>query len=119
MTPMQDALTGRLRSALADEPAVREMSMFGGRAFMVNEKMVVSAQKDGGLLVRVDPNRHADLLCQAGAAQAEMGAGRDMGPGWIAVSSAVLGDDEALSSWVGIALEHNRIVTGEGRARRS
>ncbi|WP_454172399.1 hypothetical protein [Microbacterium maritypicum] len=54
MTPDQTVLVERVRALIADEPVVREVSMFGGRSVMVNEKMIVSALKDGGLLVRVD-----------------------------------------------------------------
>lgn len=49
MTPEQNALVERLRELLTGEAVLREVSMFGGRAFMVNEKMVVSAGKDGSL----------------------------------------------------------------------
>ncbi|WP_375001948.1 TfoX/Sxy family protein [Aeromicrobium sp. CTD01-1L150] len=112
MTPGQAALIERLRALLADEPVVREVSMFGGRSVMVNEKMIVSALKDGGLLVRVDADRHGELLGGPGAVQAEMGPGRDMGPGWIEVEPEAISDDEQLSSWLGIAMEYNRAVTG-------
>lgn len=117
----QDNLVARIRGLLAAEPVVREVSMFGGRAFMVNEKMIVSAQKDGGLLVRVAAERDAECLKRPGAARAEMGAGRDMGPGWIDVASDAISDagsggetsdgGMALASWVEIALEYNREVT--------
>ncbi|GAA4284164.1 hypothetical protein GCM10022261_16950 [Brevibacterium daeguense] len=88
--------------------------MFGGRSFMVNEKMAFSAAKDGGLLVRVPPDRHAALLSVPGARQAEMGAGRDMGPGWIAVGAESIDDDESLSFWFAVAMDFNRAVTGGG-----
>ncbi|MFT4231595.1 MAG: transcriptional regulator [Leucobacter sp.] len=61
MTPEQTAPAERIRRLLADEPTTREVSMFGGRSFMVNEQMIVSAQKDGGLLVRVAADRHEEL----------------------------------------------------------
>lgn len=86
--------------------------MFGGRSIMINEKMILSASKDGGLLVRVDADRHRELLERPGATQAEMGSGRDMGPGWIQVAAAAIDGDEALSGWIAVALEHNRAVTG-------
>jgi len=111
MTPSRDALVERLRDLLAEQPVLREVSMFGGRSFMVNEKLAVCALKDGGLLVRVAADRHEELLDRPGAAQAEMGPGRDMGPGWIEVAPSALGD-EALSAWVDLALAHNRAVTG-------
>lgn len=112
MTPEQKNLVERLRTLLTHEAIVREVSMFGGRSIMVNEKMIVSALKDGGLLVRVDADQHDELLRQPGAAQAVMGPGRDMGPGWIEVTAATIGDDEALKSWVDTAMAFNRVVTG-------
>lgn len=112
MTPEQDALIVQLRTLLADEPVLREVSMFGGRSVMVNEKMIVSALKDGGLLVRVDSARHDELLARPGARQAEMGPGRDMGPGWIEVEAATIENDEQLSAWVRIAMDYNSQVTG-------
>ncbi|EKU46275.1 TfoX/Sxy family protein [Brevibacterium casei] len=112
MTPEQGALVDRLRALLADEPAVREVAMFGGRSFMVSEKIAVSALKSGSLLVRIDADRHDELVGRPGARQAEMGAGRTMGPGWIDVAATAIGDDAGLSAWVDAALEHNRAVTG-------
>lgn len=79
---------------------------------MVNEKMIVSALKDGGLLVRADADHHDELLSKPGAVQAEMGSGRDMGPGWLEVATDAISDDEQLASWVGIAMDYNRAVTG-------
>lgn len=114
MTPAQTDLVERLRDLLADEPVMREVSMFGGRSIMVDEKMIVSALKDGGLLVRVAAERHDELLGKPGAEQAEMGAGRDMGPGWIEVGAGAIEDDASLSYWIGVALEYNRSVTGGG-----
>lgn len=112
MTEAQIHLVERIHALIATEPAVREISMFGGRTIMVNEKMIVSALKDGGLLVRVDAARHAELLGRPGAAQAEMGPGRTMGPGWIDVSADAIRDDAQLAAWIKIAMDYNRTVTG-------
>ena len=109
--PEQTELIDRIRALLADERSVREVSMFGGRCFMVNDKMVVSAGKDGGLLVRVRADKHASLLSRPGATQAEMGTGRSMGPGWITVAPAAIADEDQLSYWLDIGLEHNRVIT--------
>lgn len=110
MTQQTD-LIERLRAQFAEEPSTREVSMFGGRSFMVNDKMVVSAFKRGDLLVRVDAERHDALTRQPGATQAEMGAGRSMGPGWIAVSAAAIAGDDGLSFWLDAAMDYNRVVT--------
>ncbi|MBD5784889.1 TfoX/Sxy family protein [Cellulosimicrobium terreum] len=111
MTTQQADLVERLRALLGDEPSTREVPMFGGRSFMVDEKMVVSARKDGDLLVRVPAERHDELVSRPGAGQAEMGAGRTMGPGWISVSTTSLDTDEHLTFWLSLALEHNRATT--------
>ena len=109
--PEQTELIDRIRALLADERSVREVSMFGGRCFMVNDKIVVSAGKDGGLLVRVRTDEHDSLLSRPGAAQAEMGAGRSMGPGWITVAATAIADEEQLSYWLDVGHEHNRAIT--------
>ena len=120
MTPEQHRLVQRVRALVDDEPDVREVSMFGGRASMVNDKMIVSAGKSGDLLVRADAERHEALLDEPGATQAQMGAGRDMGPGWITVAPEAIADDERLAFWVDVARDHNRTLTGgESGGKRS
>ncbi|GAA1368696.1 TfoX/Sxy family protein [Brevibacterium luteolum] len=111
MTPAQEALVERLRILFANEPVLREVSMFDGRSFVVNEKLAVSALKSGGLLVRVGADQHAELLTRPGAQQATMGADREMGPGWIEVDAAAIDSDEGLAAWLDVAMEHNRQVS--------
>ena len=108
MTTAQTTLRDRVLELITGEGAVREVSMFGGRSVMLDEKMIVSALTDGALLDRVDADRHEELLARPGAAQAEMGAGRDMGPGWIEVAADAIADEDQLAEWIGIAMEHRR-----------
>jgi len=89
--------------------------MFGGRSFIVNDAMIASALRSGDLLVRVSSEQDGDLIEMAGAARAEMGAGRTMGLGWISVSAASITSEERLSFWVRAALEHNH---GDRKAKR-
>jgi TfoX/Sxy family transcriptional regulator of competence genes len=110
-TPQAD-LVERVRNLLTNESTTREVAMFGGRSFMVNEKMVVSALKDGDLLVRIPAERHHELVAQPGAVQAEMGAGRSMGPGWISVSKQSIANDAQLAFWLDVALRYNRETAG-------
>ena len=112
MTPEQHHLVQRVRALVDDEPDVREVSMFGGRAIMVNDKMIISAGRSGDLLVRVAADRHETLLSELGAEQARMGAGRDMGLGWITVAPEGIADDGRLAFWVDMAMRHNRAITG-------
>lgn len=92
--------------------------MFGGLAFMVDDAMVVCVMSDGDLLVRADPQRADDLLTARGARPAEMGGGRAMGKGWIAVGEDAVATDEGLDSWLGVALEYNDAKTDAGRPGR-
>ncbi|QDY65181.1 MULTISPECIES: TfoX/Sxy family protein [Glutamicibacter] len=112
MTPQQSQVVARLRSMLAAEPAAREVSMFGGRSLMVNEKMLVSVHKDGGLLVRVECGQHEEVLGWPGASQAEMGRGRIMGQGWIQVAAEAIVTDDQLAIWIRAAMDHNCKATG-------
>ena len=111
MTPEQHHLVQRILELVDEEPDVREVSMFGGRAIMVNDKMIISAGKTGDLLVRVAADRHETLLGEPGAEQAQMGAGREMGAGWITVAPEAIADDSRLTFWVDMAMRHNRAIT--------
>ena len=46
-----------------------------------------------------------------GAKQAEMGADRSMGPGWITASAESIATDEDLGFWLEVALAYNQTVT--------
>ena len=100
-------LVDRVRHALTACPSVREVKMFGGLSFMVDEKMVVCVRGDGDLLVRADPDRADELLALDGAHPAEMGAGRPMSKNWISVGQEALATEEALGFWIGVTLEYN------------
>ncbi len=107
-------LADRVRGALPEDRDVREVAMFGGLAFMVDEKMVVCVSAGGGdLLVRVSRSRDAEYLELAGARRAEMGAARSMGEGWITVDGEALAGDRALRFWTDAALACNAELTAE------
>ncbi len=106
-------LVDRVRHGLAVEPSVREVRMFGGLSFMVNDTMVVSVRSDA-LLVRADPDRADELLTTEGAQRAEMGAGRAMSKSWISVSEEAIATEESFSFWIGVALQYNARVSGTG-----
>lgn len=106
-----EPLVERVRDVLAAEPSLREVAMFGGRAFMVNDKMVVHVDKSGDLLVRADPARAAELLARPGARPAQMGPGRAMGNSWITVDRASAAAD--LDGWIEVALAyHDQLRAG-------
>jgi TfoX/Sxy family transcriptional regulator of competence genes len=111
MSAQREALAERVRAALPPDRPVREVSMFGGLSFMVDDSMVVAAGRDGDLLVRIDPARRAELLTVPGAEPALMGVDRPMGPGWIRVSHDGLTTDDQVAFWVRVGLQHSTAQT--------
>ena len=91
-------LAHRLRELLADEDAVTEKKMFGGLAFLLRGNMSVSASRNGGLLVRIDPADTAACLKRPHVSLMEMG-GRMM-DGWITVAPEGLTTKRQLAAWV-------------------
>lgn len=100
----RDALAHRLRDIVAPYGTVREVKMFGGVAFMIDERMAVAAGREGDLLVRTDPADY-DALLERGAAPALMGKDRPMGRGWLTVPPPVIQDDAELASWVRVGFD--------------
>ena len=115
--PYNAEVADRVRSALSDRDHVREVTMFGGLAFMLDERMVVCVSGGGDLLVRVGPERDAELVERPGARRAQMGRDRSMGEGWITVDEQALESDEDLQYWLDVALDFH--ARGSGKKARS
>jgi TfoX/Sxy family transcriptional regulator of competence genes len=77
-------LANRIRELIAAEPGLTEKKMFGGLAFLIDGNMSVSASREGGLLLRVDPDETDALLGKPHAAPFVM-RGREM-QGWMRVA---------------------------------
>jgi TfoX/Sxy family transcriptional regulator of competence genes len=112
--PYDTEIADRVRIALSGRDHVREVTMFGGLAFMVDERMVVCVSR-GDLLVRVAPERDAELLAKPGAQRAEMGKGRSMGEGWITVDKAALQSDDDFQYWMDVSLDFH----AQGSAKKT
>ncbi|MGA4838182.1 TfoX/Sxy family protein [Streptomyces sp. G45] len=104
-------LADRVRDALSGEHQVREVKMFGSLAFMVNGKMAATANPDGRLMLRCDPERTDALLERDGAEWPEM-RGKLMSKGWIVVADYGIETEEAFDSWMAEALDYNKKVSG-------
>jgi TfoX/Sxy family transcriptional regulator of competence genes len=91
-------LVNRLRELLAEEEGVTEKRMFGGFAFLIRRHLSVSASRNGGLLVRVDPADTDACLALPHVALMQMG-GRTM-DGWLTVEPAGLTTEGQLAAWV-------------------
>ncbi|OJV93463.1 MAG: hypothetical protein BGO47_05875 [Microbacterium sp. 67-17] len=98
----REALAARIRATIS-ETDVREMRMFGGVGFMVNDALAIVAEHGGSALVRTDPALRGDRLSR-GAIPAVMSTGRVMGDAWLRLPSAVLADDAELAEWVAVGI---------------
>jgi TfoX/Sxy family transcriptional regulator of competence genes len=93
-----EALADGVRDVLADRPDVTAKRMFGGLAFLVRGNMAVAVRGQGGLLVRVDPAEHDDLLAEPGTETMTM-RGRPI-RGWLSVAPAACASHADLAAWV-------------------
>ena len=99
-------LADRIRELLAGEPGLTEQKMFGGLAFLVAGNMAVAASGQGGLMVRVDPDRGDALIASTPARPMEM-RGRPMS-GWLRVDAADVRLDRQLAEWVTMGVTYSR-----------
>ena len=72
--------------------------MFGGLAFLIGGNMAIAASGQGGILVRVDPERSEELVATTPATVMEM-RGREMA-GWLRVEAADVPTEGELATWV-------------------
>src|SRR5690242_5857034 len=91
-------LADRIRALLSAQRGVSEKKMFGGVAFLVGGNMAIAASGQGGVLVRVDPDR-ADRLVETTVAETAVMRGRPM-QNWLRVGSDDLRTKRQLEKWV-------------------
>jgi hypothetical protein len=101
-----EALAGRIRELIGDEPNLAEKKMFGGLAFLLGGNMAIGASGEGGILVRCDPEESDRLVATTSARPMEM-RGREM-RGWLRVAPEDLRTKRQLGKWVGIGTAYAR-----------
>ena len=99
-------LADRTREVVRREDGLSERSMFGGLAFLIDDKMAVSASSKGGLLVRVDPTLTESLVSEPHIRRFEM-RGREL-DGWLQVDAEALKADGELQRWVSRGVTYAR-----------
>ena len=99
-----EVLAGRVARVLGERPELTRRRIFGGLAFLLRGNMALVVRGKGGLMVRVDPDEHDDLLAEPGTETMIM-RGRPM-RGWLVVDPAACADDAALAAWVGRGLTY-------------
>ncbi|KAA8888333.1 TfoX/Sxy family protein [Nocardia colli] len=93
-----EELADRIRLHIKPGPELSERKMFGGLAFLIGGNMAVAASRQGGLLVRVDP-QDADELLELDFVESMVMGGRDV-TGWLRVTPDAADDDAVLREWV-------------------
>jgi TfoX/Sxy family transcriptional regulator of competence genes len=106
-----DQLAIRVRRALSGVKDVQEKRMFGSTGFLVNGKLCVSA-RESKIMCRVDPALQRDLLARRGCTAMKM-KGREYN-GYVLVDSGALQTEKDLKFWVGLALDFNSTIGGDG-----
>lgn len=101
-----EELADRIRDLLADQSGVMEKRMFGGLAFLIGGHMSVAASREGGILVRCDPEESDALLDEPHASPMVM-RGRPM-DGWLRVSSDGVATKHDLRRWARLGIEYAR-----------
>ena len=99
------ALADRIRELIATrEDEVEEKKMFGGLAFMVNDKICVTT-RDDRILVRLSP-RDYEIEVHGEGCSPMIHGGREM-KGFIFVTGPSIKSTAGLRRWVNMALDYN------------
>jgi TfoX/Sxy family transcriptional regulator of competence genes len=93
-----DKLAARVRALLEGEREFEEKRMFGGLGMLLHGNLAVAVRGKGGLLVRVDPDRSAEVLSEPGAKLMKM-RGKAM-KGWITVEPGACEKPADVRRWV-------------------
>ena len=99
-----EKLADRIREKMADIPEVEEKHMFGGIAFMVNNKMCVGIIKDE-MMCRIDPAIHDECVEKEGCRT--MDFNKKPMKGFVMINPFGMRRQEAFEYWIRLALEYN------------
>ncbi|HEY3715238.1 MAG TPA: TfoX/Sxy family protein [Jatrophihabitantaceae bacterium] len=102
-------LANRLREQVQGDTGVTEEAMFGGLAFLINGHMAVAASREGGLLLRIDPEQ-TDALVAAPHARPFVMRGREL-DGWLRIDPDGLTTDAELERWVSRGVAYARSLS--------
>lgn len=104
--PYNEELANRIRTALKGTENLLEKKMFGGIAFMVNDKMCIGVDKED-IMLRCEPNETDELLKKPGARIFDLSGGRPM-KGWLLVGPAGISTPLDFDWWLRKAMEGNK-----------
>jgi TfoX/Sxy family transcriptional regulator of competence genes len=99
-----ELLADRVRTLFAEVDKVTEKKMFGGIAFMVNDKMCVTVSKNR-IMCRIDPAIHSVTIQRKGCESVIM-KGREY-IGYVRITEDAMKTKKELQYWIDLALDFN------------
>jgi TfoX/Sxy family transcriptional regulator of competence genes len=102
-----ESLADRIREKMAEVPGVEEKHMFGGIAFMVNNKMCVGIIKDE-MMCRIDPAIHDECVEKEGCRT--MDFNKKPMKGFVMIDQSGMNNRVLFDYWISLALEFNLIA---------
>ena len=105
-------LAQRIRALVATQRGLSEKKMFGGLAFLIGGNVALAASREGGVLVRVGPERSEHLVATTTASVAVMG-GRPR-TGWMRVAPGDVKNNRQLTTWVDLGVGVARSLPAKG-----
>jgi TfoX/Sxy family transcriptional regulator of competence genes len=109
-----EKLAEKIRISLHGLRNVKEKKMFGGIAFMVNDKMCVGVDKDD-LILRCEPEQTDELLTKKGARIFNL-TGKPM-KGWLLIGPEATSGKKNLDYWINVAIGSNKNVTSSRKSK--
>jgi TfoX/Sxy family transcriptional regulator of competence genes len=103
-----EELAERVRHELEGEDGLTERKMFGGIGFMLDGHMAVGVSGQGGLMLRVPPERTDVLLAEPHAVPFEM-HGKGMS-GWLRIDAEGVAAADDLARWVAVGRDYVRTM---------
>ena len=110
--PYNEKLAAKIRKALAHLPNVVEQKMFGGLAFMVDNKMCITAGADR-MMCRIDPGIHEEAIKRKGCSTVIM-RGTDY-KGYVHVDGDGIVNKKDFDYWIARALDYNKIAKASNK----
>ncbi len=102
-----EKLANKIRIALSLLPKVKEKKMFGGVAFMVDNKMCITVGADR-IMCRINPALHEEAIKRKGCRTVIM-RGREYN-GYVYVNEDSIKNKKDFDYWIGLALDYNKIA---------
>ncbi len=101
-----EIIADKIRKALEGTSKLVEKKMFGGIAFMIDDKMCIGVSNDD-IMLRCEKDETDQLLKKKGAKVFDLSGGRPM-KGWLLVGQEGTGSKKDFEWWLSKALEGNK-----------